>query len=370
MVFVSNKMGKKSVLFQIHHLYYLPQFMPVAQALEADGNFEVWFSPVILSDRRDYELTCRILKQQNLRLLTAEREKDRIAQILARNFDVTVFGKSNHAERYCSSQTLAVLLYHGIGFKSCYYTDYNLRLNVRYVEGPYRLGELQKYNYQTELVETGFPKLDILKQIDADALRQKLDLSSGLPTILYAPTFYPSSIEVIAEQLAQISVNFNLIVKLHHFSWLLPKYRHQVNLWQQLSARYAHIRLLPVEEYNIVPYFLVSDLLLTDGSSTAFEFLTVEKPVVLAQCYHLRWKHRLFRNRFYQSRMDSAIESQLDFAYRLTATDQLAMTLEEALRDREGRLPLIREKKALHLGQVDGESSQRVVADLKRRLGL
>jgi hypothetical protein len=355
------------VVFQVHHLYYLPQFLPVAAALQQDGNFQVVFSPVMLSDRTDYDLSVKILQELNYPILTGRSESDRIKRLLAHNFDVTIFGKAAHAERYCSPSTLAVLLYHGVGFKRCYYTDFSPRLNVRYIEGQYRLQELLKYGYKIDYVVTGFPKLDVLQQAERQQIIDRLGLDAERPTILYAPTFYPSSIELVSDELAKISQGYNLIVKLHHFSWLLPKYRHQRSLWQELAHRYQHIRLLPVEEYNIVPYFLVSDVLLTDGSSTAFEFLAVEKPVIRFTFYKLRWKHRLFPG-YFQKRLDQAIESELEFAYQLSGLDDLERALTTALSDTANKRALLPKYKEKLLGKVDGQAAQRVVADLKRRL--
>lgn len=356
----------RTVLFQVHHLYYLPQFLPVAEALLRTGDWAVYFSPVILPDRTDHDLIVRILNEDNLSVITADTEKERVRRILERDFDVTVFGKAAHAEKYCSERTLAVLLYHGIGFKRCYYTDFNPRLNVRYVEGEYRLQELKRYGYEIEYVVTGFPKLDYLEKTDPQEIRNRLQLDPRRPTLLYAPTFYPSSIELISEELARVTQEYNLIVKLHHFSWLLPKYRHQRQLWQSLAIRYSHIRLLPVTEYNIIPYFPVSDLLLTDGSSTAFEFLAVERPVIRIRCQRLRWHHRLWKDRF-QRRIDQDIESQLDFAYQIGAPQELPATIEKVLRDEEQKkdlMPIYRQK---FLGIVDGRAAERVVADLNAR---
>ncbi|MFA6742734.1 MAG: CDP-glycerol glycerophosphotransferase family protein [Candidatus Neomarinimicrobiota bacterium] len=358
-----------TVLFHLHHLYYLPQFLPVAQAMERDGNFKVFYSTVIDNSRNDHKWTCKIIGDLGGNFITAESEKERIEKILKPNFDVVVFGKSGGAEKYCNPSALAVLLYHGIGVKKCYYTDYNPRIDVRYIESQYRLDELRRRGIMTELVVTGFPKLDLLGDRTArEQYFEKYRLHNNRPTILYAPTFYPSSIEVFGEILAEQTRDFNLLVKLHHFAWLMKKYHHQRELWQVLSQKYEHVRLVPVEEYNIVPFFSCSDVLLTEASSTAFEYLATGKPVIVADFVKLRWKHRLFRKSFERRRLDATIIDELDFAYHLEKPHELGKVLQAALSDSQNKKALISLKRDLLLGTVDGKAAARVITDLKQRL--
>jgi len=358
-----------TVLFHLHHLYYLPQFLPVAQAMERDGNFEVFYSTVIDKSRDDYEWSRRIIGEFGGNFITAANEKERIEKILRQNFDVVVFGKGSGAEKYCHPSALAVLLYHGIGVKACYYTDFNPRIDVRYVESRYRFDELKRRNVQTELVLIGFPKLDPLREsAEHERYLEKYRLKNDRPTILYAPTFYPSSIEDFGETLAEQTRDYNLVVKLHHFSWLMQKYRHQRELWQALEQKYEHVRLAPVEEYNIVPLFSCSDLLLSEASSTAFEYLATDRPIIIADFVRLRLHHRLFRKNFERQRLDSAIIEELDFAFHLEQPQDLRRVLKLALADTGQKKPLMIQKRDLFLGNVDGKASERVVADLKKRL--
>jgi len=356
------------ILFHLHHLYYLPQFLPVAQAMERDGDFTVFYSTVIDKSRSDYEWTQRIIGNLGGRFIEADTERERIEKILNQHFDIVFFGKSNGIEKYCNPSTLAVLLYHGIGVKNCYYTDYNPRIDVRYVESRYRLDELRRRGVETELIVTGFPKLDLLASNETkENYMAKYRLNSGKPTILYAPTFYPSSIEIFGETLARQTRDFNLLVKLHHFAWLMNKYRHQRELWQALAQKYEHVRLASVEEYNIVPLFASSDLLLSEASSTAFEYLATGRPIIIADFVKLRWKHRLFFKRFKRQRLDSTILDKLDFAYHFDRPENLPDVLEATLNDTEKKKSLLTQNRDLFLGSVDGQASERIVADIKRR---
>lgn len=318
-------MKKIKVLFNLHHLYYLPQYIPVLNEMKENPRFDIYFSAFIDKDKTEYELITKVIRDWKNKFITGSTEKERIKNILNKNFDITIFGKSAHAEDYCSENTIAVLLYHGIGVKSCYYTDYNPRIDVRYIEGDYRLKEFARRGIDTELVVTGFPKLDIMAKDNA-ALKSKLNLNPDKSTILYAPTFYPSSIEVFGENLAKMTMEYNLIIKLHHFSWVFNKYQHQKELLLKLAEKYNHVTLMPVEFTNSAELYNLSDVLLTEASSTLFEYLATGNPVIVCDFYHLRWNHRLFPSRF-NKRMDSEIANQMDFVYKLKSPDKLERIL-------------------------------------------
>jgi hypothetical protein len=359
-------MKKIKVLFNLHHLYYLPQFMPVYEVMLKNDRFDIYFSAFMDKERVEYDLITRVLSDPIYKFITGETEKERTENILREKFDITFFGKSAHTEKYCSPDTLAVLLYHGIGVKSCYYTDYNSRMDVRYIEGEYRRKEFERRGIDSELVVTGFPKLDIMTEPNPE-LTKTLNLDPGKKTILYAPTFYPSSIEVFGERLAKLTRNYNLIIKLHHFSWVFKKYRHQKNLFLRLAEKYDHVHLMPVTFTNIAELYNYSDILLTEASSTLFEYLATENPVIVCDFMHLRWNHRLFPSRF-NKRMDYEIASQLDFAYDLKAPKWLPATIEKALLERPVRVDRLRKRKIEMLGKVDGKASERVVEDLIKRI--
>ena len=362
-------MKKISVLYNIHHYYYLPQFEPVIREMINSNRFDITFSAFTGKGYNDAKYILDYVKKFNGEVIHARHESERRRKILESDFDITIFGKSSHIEKYCSPNTLAVLLYHGIGVKSCYYLDYNPRIDVRYIEGEYRLKELQRQQVRTDLIVTGFPKMDGLYfPPEKKALIESLQIDSSSPTIIYAPTFYPSSVEIFGEKLGELSKGFNLLIKLHHFSWIMSKYRHQLELIRHLAYSNPHIRLLPLTEINIIPYYKVADLLLTEASSTAFEFLAIGKPSIVCNFFHLRHKHKLFNKRFTKSRMDYEFKKQLDFAYQLKAPDELPEVARIALSETSDYHKRTASTAEYYLGKVDGNAAKRVVEDLVMRI--
>ena len=352
------------VLFNVEHVYYLPQFAPVAERMTETGIFEVYLSAGA-RNKAEYRRIKEFAELKGYRFIDCDSEKERRKKLVKGNFDVVVFGKSAHAGKFCSRDSLAVLLYHGIGFKKCYYTDYDPRIDVRYVESNYRAKILKSYNYRYDVVVTGFPKLDPLFCGRSGGSQTEIKKASS---ILYAPTFYPSSIELFAPYLLKLQEKYTVYVKPHQFTFTLKKYRRQKELLTALSRERNNIKLLDFDALNIVEYYRAVDVLITDFSSTAFEFLATEKPVVLCNFYKLRFKHRIFKRWFWNSRMDKEIFKFIDFAYIANDPRKAFELVYDVENFEKEKLPLMKKRKEMFLGRVDGKASERVVEDILRRL--
>ncbi|MBO8130372.1 MAG: CDP-glycerol glycerophosphotransferase family protein [Candidatus Marinimicrobia bacterium] len=352
------------VLFNVEYIYYLPQFLPVAKEMEKSGEFEIFFT-ASNSKFVDYAMIKKIVHGNRYHFIESESEGDKIKKIRSENFDVTVFGRSAHAKKYCSEKTMAVLLYHGIGFKKCYYTDYDSRIDVRYVESEYRREQLLKYNYRYDIVVTGFPKLDLLLDSSVTA---DIKINNQKPVLLYAPTFYPSSIEHVAKYLPFLSDVYNVVIKPHQFTFTMKKYEKQKNILIDVSKKGKDIYLIDYGEFNIIPYYKISDVLLSDYSSTVFEYLATEKPIILCDFYKPRWKHRIFRSFFWSSRMDKEIFKYIDFAFVLKKPEDIYKVVDSLTEFETKKLDRIRERKEMFLGKVDGKTSIRIVEDIIKRV--
>ena len=100
---------------------------------------------------------------------------------------------------------------HGIGPKSSYYTKSSQAMTVRFVEGQYRLERLQNMYPDDCFVDVGFCKLDdIFNQVPLDGALELTKFDKSKKTILYAPTFYPSSIERFPKNWPEQFSNFNI----------------------------------------------------------------------------------------------------------------------------------------------------------------
>ena len=266
-------MSKIKILFDSYHLYHLPQFDPVIDLLSKDGRFEIFLSTCSENKKEEIDICLSILKSKPGKLIFADSEIERIKKIKKLDLDVFICGWSRYPiSQFISEKVLVGMIYHGIGVKPSYWRDNSERLNIRFVEGQYRIDQLRVKGVKTKLELTGFTKLDPLfnkSNNNLSQLKKSLGLNLNRKTILFAPTFYPSSIERFGMTLGKLTEDYNVILK--------P----QRKLVHSLAKEYEHIKLLGPETYNIIPYYQISDVLLTEASSTIYEMIALEKPVIV-----------------------------------------------------------------------------------------
>ena len=131
-----------------------------------------------------------------------------------------------------------------------------------------------------EVTETGWPRQDWiyanLHTFDAEK-QALLQEHRKEKLVLYAPTFSPSltSLPFIKESLKQLvkEKNILLLMKFHPLTkaeWMEE--------YKQLAATEKDI--LWIDDHNITKYQLMADLMISDTSSTVYEFLLLDKPVI------------------------------------------------------------------------------------------
>ena len=155
--------------------------------------------------------------------------------------------------------------------------------DIYMTQGPYFTQEflkLQQRYRNFEVLETGWTRQDWISQHrhDFDDERRQLLASHGCERIvLYAPTFSPrlTSLPHIKEALTQLVAQRHvlLLVKLH------PLTRQEwVDEYRQLAQQYPHI--IFEDDFAVSKYMLMADAMISDTSSTIYEMLLLDKPVV------------------------------------------------------------------------------------------
>ena len=367
-----------SILFDVYHLYHLAQFDPLIDLLENDNRFKIFFSTSSKNRREEIEICTSILNKRKGSFIFHENEDIRKTEIKKLNLDVFICGWSRYEiESYVSKTTLVIMIYHGIGVKPSYWRDNNKRLDVRFVEGQYRIDQLRKHGVDTDLVLTGYIKLDSLFNENSNYYKEKeelLGLDESKKTILYAPTFYPSSLEKLGLSLGDITSRYNLIIKPHMWTYYLDSFgginlKGQRNLIFKLLDQFDHIRLLEPAEYNVTPYYKISDLLLTDASSTIYEMIALSKPVVVNRFYHLKLSHRIFQKRLYKRRLDKEMNDDVEkFCFLADNVKQLPLAIENALNQNNKNTALIKEYQKKMLYKLDGSASIRARDEILKRM--
>lgn len=367
-----------SILFDVYHLYHLAQFDPLIDLLENDNRFKIFFSTSSKNRKEEIEICTSILNKRKGSFIFHENEDIRKTKIKKLNLDVFICGWSRYEiESYVRKTTLVIMIYHGIGVKPSYWRDNNKRLDVRFVEGQYRIDQLRKHGVDTDLVLTGYIKLDSLFNENSNYFKEKeelLGLDESRKTILYAPTFYPSSLEKLGLSLGDITSGYNLIIKPHMWTYYLDSFggislKGQRSLIFKLIDQFDHIRLLEPAEYNVTPYYKISDLLLTDASSTIYEMIALSKPVVVNRFYHLKLSHRIFQKRLYKRRLDKEMNDEVEkFCFLADNVKQLPYAIENALNQDNKNTALIKEYQKKMLYKLDGSASIRARDEILKRM--
>lgn len=352
-----------SVLFECHHLYYLPNFLPIIEEFRRRGGFSLSASiPCTMNDTERRHLR-DAATWAGLEFIDGENESVRQGKLRDRRFDVVIVGIPGMVEKVTTAHTLAVMVYHGIGLKESYYRDTSPRIDLRAVESEERYDELTRRG-ETNLVLTGYTKIDPLAAPDTRLL-ESINLSPDRPTLLYAPTFYPSSVEQILPELPRLAEVMNIIIKLHGFSWTQRRYRHHSELAGGIAG--DGITLVPLEDFDIVPYYRISDLLLSDISSTLFEYLARDRPIIQTTFMKPRLKHRFLKSRL-RKRLDLVRAAEIDFTRLLDSPSDLKALVEEVLQNPDRMSPARRAAAERYLYRTDGRASARLVDAIEERL--
>lgn len=177
-------------------------------------------------------------------------------------------------------------VWHGIPFKGFDADDFRLQHSYDevWVASPlHKKLYVERYGFQPEkIIVTGYPRTDALvnTEISVKDQRSKLRLPPEGPIILFAPTWsqdaqgrslYPFG-NTESEFLAALSA-----FALEHAATVIL--RTHLNSNEMQSQRYPHIVRMPSSEWTNTEIILqVSDVLICDWSSIAFDYLLLDRP--------------------------------------------------------------------------------------------
>lgn len=346
-------------VFDVQRLYYLPQYEPVMRALAARGAECV----VIARDDDDPDgRICRETLGGDVAMHAVAGEQEAVALARQLEPDWIVLGNDNPYRGRVKARS--ALLYHGIGVKQVYYSPHLMNVDLRFVEGPYRERQLAAMYPDVRLAAVGFPKLDPLQNGSAprfDLAAHGLD--AGRPTLLYAPTFFPSSIGRLPETWPAALADCNLLIKPHQFSLAKRDYRDQQRRFARW-AEYPNVFVADASWPSLVPFMSVADMLISEASSALFEFAALDRPVVWCDFLKLRWSYRgPFRFRLAR-RMDQGIREYAAVGVHAASPADLIEKIRGEL-DNPARCAAQRARITAELiGPTDGRAAERAAAVL------
>ena len=356
----------KKILFETHHIYYWPNFLPVIEELKERNEYLIEASMPVRSSKNEFTALKKICNGLNIKFIESDSEIKRIKRIKSERYDVIIVGNVGQLNKLVNNNTIAVMVYHGIGLKQSYYNDTDKRINLRSVESVARYKELQELGHNN-IVLTGFTKLDRLITIskaEIKVVREKLDLDTNRKTVLFAPTFYPTSLELLYNEIKVLSQECNVIIKLHAFSWEQSRYKYQSQMYKKLSIESKSIILLENNIYDIIPFYKIADLLISDISSTLFEFLPMDKPIIQSNCFKLRFKHKIFNKRFMR-KLDLSRLINIDFSYKINEPSDLLSRVFYALENPKDMSDKRKIALKHYLYNFDGKASSRLIDSIE-----
>jgi len=272
---------RRDVLVELRTPVYHAVLSPIACALAADPDVHVWYT----SEQPD---RVRALAPAGRFLTHAEVEW--------RRFDLYVNGDPWAAARLrrCAHR---VNFFHGVAGKYDLDNPGGLPLGFEYYDYVAFINRDRMQRYLAadivtpeQAVLVGYPKLDRLASggYDGAAVRRDLGLEPGRPTALYAPTYSDaSSLHLAGEEIVRAlsRAGFNVIVKLHDRSLDTdPRYNAGIDWRARFAALVAELtasRACFAETPDASPLLAAADVMVTDHSSIGFEFLVLDRPLIV-----------------------------------------------------------------------------------------
>ena len=175
----------------------------------------------------------------------------------------------------------------------------------------------------------GYPKVDCLVDgsLNRAAILDHLGLDRSKPTVLYAPTWSPhSSLAASGESIitSLAALGMNVIVKLHDRSYDRSLRASGGIDWRTRIARLCDkYGVHFTTDMDISPYLYAADVLVTDHSSVGFEFMLLDRPIVVVDCPELIAK----------ARVSAGKVTSLRSASDVVSADEVAAAVSRSLRD-------------------------------------
>jgi hypothetical protein len=352
-------MKKIKILFDIVQEYYWPSMEPIYKVLSKDDRYEL--SIKIGSNQKRF--LGIFLLSQKAKIEQKYRDKGFAITGVNDGFDAVICGDTlPDPQRY--GKALLCNVDHGPCFKSLRYRNLLKQPDVSYVvfaEGPYRLKKLHEHGLDAKEIirDVGLPKLDpfFTGVYSREAIILKHGIDPSKKIVLYAPTYKPTSIFKVAQSIHTILDDYNVIIKLHPYSWsgkYAPHRQHRI--FENLAARFKNLHLVSKEDHDIMPYLFAADTMISEASSVINEFLALERCGIIYDLEDEKLKHSdgqpLLEEKTTEWLKDSYIH--------INRPEQLADAVRKAVNPTKERKANLKRDKEYIYSYTDGRSSERV----------
>lgn len=281
----------KIVILDLEELSFIPYIRPIAEKLKEK------------TDRISFYISTHYKGNEMLAEFGIPIHKQFKVELSRKLNDADIF-LSPHIYGRGSKDTLKIHVNHNqpVKYESYQKSDF-IKYDIHFLTSPLHREQtentIKKYSLESRnirLFEIGYPKSD--KLLNGEYRREEvlteLGLNPEFKTVLYAPSWDEGlSLRTDGERIIEIILgikDINLMVKLHPISYCPedgPNYKFYtggVN-WKERLKKFEsnpNFRHIPVN--SIDPYLSAGDVLVTDLSSVALEFIILDKPVIYIDC--------------------------------------------------------------------------------------
>ena len=178
---------------------------------------------------------------------------------------------------------LKVQVFHGLaGEKKGHFRIRNY-FDLYLTQGPYftdKFNELKKIHKNFDVIETGWPKLDVYSSEKNKYDFEKkaiLELFKTDKIVFYAPTFSPSltSAPFLLKEIKELAKKTGYVIFIKFHDLMEPKW---IRAYKTLANEIPNVFFK--EDKNIIKSLLQADILVSDTSSVIYEFILLNKPVI------------------------------------------------------------------------------------------
>jgi CDP-glycerol glycerophosphotransferase (TagB/SpsB family) len=178
--------------------------------------------------------------------------------------------------------------------------------------------------------------------------------------LLYSPTFYPSTIENFPKDWPSDFADYNILLKPHYLSLIKPAYKKQKALLQHW-AQFPNVYLAKESEQSLVPFMATADLMISETSSALFEFIALDKPVIICHFLKLRWGYRGLLKFRLKKRLSDDYQLFQSMGTNIDHYRELKLAVESNIHDHSLYQTARQQITNDVVGTIDGQCSQRVV---------
>ncbi|NVK22283.1 MAG: CDP-glycerol glycerophosphotransferase family protein [Kangiellaceae bacterium] len=348
------------ILFDVAHLYYLPHFTPVIEQLISLGIK----AGIVFHHKAPSKIKLGLNNNVSIYEIA---ENDIMDFYQQKHADWIIFGHASEHAKQINAFAKTGMILHGLGPKSTYYNASSGDIQYRFVESQERCDTLQQLYPDKTFVTTGYTKLDPIINNHINKLHlPSLGLDPKKKTILYSPTFYPSTIENFPKSWPEHFSDYNILIKPHYFSLIKKSYKKQRILlkhWQ----KYDNVYLADINEQSLLPFMHTADIMISETSSALFEFMALDKPIIVCHFLKLRLGYRGFLKYRLGKRLSDDYKLFSEIGSNINKYQELTKAIQKNINN-----PQLYQAQRKHytkqiVGNVDGLSSKRVAEYLITR---